>query len=121
MKGIGLLLICGSLLAFFLLLLGGRQVRGGEVVITPLRRSGNVFRTVAVPTPGPSPAPTPDPLLSAEPTEETRYIVNILSNKFHLPDCSGAAGMKEENRRYFSGTRDEALARGFEPCGYCKP
>ena len=37
--------------------------------------------------------------------EDTLYILNTSSGKFHLPSCSGAASMKEENRQAFSGSR----------------
>lgn len=43
------------------------------------------------------------------------------SGKFHLPSCSGAASMKEENRQAFSGSREELIAQGYSPCGQCKP
>jgi hypothetical protein len=29
--------------------------------------------------------------------------------------------MKDKNRRDFSGTREEAIAQGFSPCGQCHP
>lgn len=49
------------------------------------------------------------------------YVLNITTKRLHRPDCSSVAGMKASNREGFNGTRDEALARGFEPCGRCKP
>ena len=53
--------------------------------------------------------------------EDTLYILNTSSGKFHLPSCSGAASMKEENRQAFSGSREELIAQGYSPCGQCKP
>lgn len=53
--------------------------------------------------------------------EDTLYILNTSSGKFHLPFCSGAASMKEENRQAFSGSREELIAQGYSPCGQCKP
>ena len=41
--------------------------------------------------------------------EDTLYILNTSSGKFHLPSCSGAASMKEENRQAFSGSREELI------------
>ena len=29
--------------------------------------------------------------------------------------------MKEKNKQEFFGTRDEAIALGYSPCGRCKP
>ena len=53
--------------------------------------------------------------------EDTLYILNTSSGKFHLPSSSGAASMKEENRQAFSGSREELIAQGYSPCGQCKP
>ena len=49
---------------------------------------------------------------------EKNYIGNINSKKFHTPDCSGLP--QESNRVYFT-TRDDAIAKGYSPCGQCKP
>ena len=54
-------------------------------------------------------------------SEEPTYILNTNTHRFHLPDCSGAADIKEYNRKEFFGTRDEAIAEGYVPCGMCKP
>lgn len=53
--------------------------------------------------------------------DEVDYILNTRSMKFHLPDCSGAASMSENNKEYFHGTREEVLAEGYDPCGICNP
>ncbi len=68
------------------------------------------------------PAPTPDDEteMPDENTEVT-YILNISSKKFHKPTCSGATSMKDDNRADYYGTRDEAIADGYSPCGTCKP
>lgn len=52
---------------------------------------------------------------------EASYILNTSSKKFHLPDCSGAASMKAENRQEFSGSRESLIDQGYQPCGTCKP
>lgn len=49
------------------------------------------------------------------------YILNTSSLKFHLPDCSSVASMRESNRQEFTGSRDELIAEGYAPCGSCKP
>ena len=49
------------------------------------------------------------------------YVLNTSSRKFHLPSCGGVGDIKESNRRDFTGTRDEIIAAGYEPCGRCKP
>ena len=51
------------------------------------------------------------------------YILNTnpSSMKFHKPNCSSVSNMKEENKKEFYGTREEAIAAGYSPCGSCKP
>lgn len=49
------------------------------------------------------------------------YIVNRNSLKFHYPDCESVAKMKESNKEFFTGTREELLERGCDPCGNCNP
>ena len=53
--------------------------------------------------------------------EESDYILNTSSKKFHQPDCSGADNIKEENRQTYTGSRELLIAQGYEPCGNCKP
>lgn len=49
------------------------------------------------------------------------YILNTNTKKFHYPNCSSVKQMKETNKDYFIGTRDEVIGRGYKPCGNCKP
>ncbi|MBQ7821636.1 MAG: hypothetical protein IJ391_05080 [Clostridia bacterium] len=49
------------------------------------------------------------------------YVLNTNSEKFHEPGCSSVKKMKDENRSDFTGTREEAIAMGYDPCGNCKP
>ena len=51
----------------------------------------------------------------------TVYILNTGTMKFHYPTCSSVASIQENNRQEFTGTREEALAQGYAPCGRCKP
>ena len=55
-----------------------------------------------------------------EEAQET-YIFNTSSKKFHDPDCSGAASIKEENRETYTGSRQDLIAQGYAPCGQCDP
>lgn len=50
-----------------------------------------------------------------------QYILNVLSKKFHDPDCSYADNIGQENRRTYSGTRDALIQLGYAPCGTCDP
>ncbi len=49
------------------------------------------------------------------------YTLNIRSMKFHDPGCSGAAKIADDNRKTYTGTRDDLLADGYTPCGICQP
>lgn len=49
------------------------------------------------------------------------YVINENTKKFHLPDCKSAASIKEENRKNYTGTREELIQKGYEPCQSCKP
>lgn len=53
--------------------------------------------------------------------EQACYVLNTSSRKFHLPDCQGAATIKEENRQDYTGSRDLLIESGFEPCKTCNP
>ena len=53
--------------------------------------------------------------------EEQTYVLNKNTHKFHRPDCSGAADIKEKNREEFTGTREEVIKQGYQPCTKCKP
>lgn len=48
------------------------------------------------------------------------YEASSRSDKFHLPSCSSASRISEDNRLWFQ-TRDEAIAAGYSPCGKCDP
>ncbi len=52
---------------------------------------------------------------------EYDFVINIASDKFHLPHCSGVSSMKATNREEFRGTRAELIQKGYEPCGNCNP
>lgn len=49
------------------------------------------------------------------------YVVNTNSKKFHLPDCTSAAAISQDNRWDYSGSRDDLIAQGYEPCKRCNP
>lgn len=74
----------------------------------------------AAPSPSPAPASAPTQEPAAQP-KGTDYIINTNTGKFHYPSCSSVDKMKESNKWYFTGTRDEVLARGYAPCQRCDP
>lgn len=62
------------------------------------------------------------PAETASTTSDTvTYILNTNTHKFHYPSCSSVDDMKEKNKQVFYGSRDEAIAQGYDPCGRCHP
>ena len=49
------------------------------------------------------------------------YIANKNTKKFHYPSCSSVSKMKEKNKWYFNGSRDELINKGYQPCKNCNP
>lgn len=54
-------------------------------------------------------------------SEEKTYILNQNTKKFHTSNCSSVQQMNAKNRKEFTGTRDELIAQGYEPCQQCHP
>lgn len=54
-------------------------------------------------------------------SEQQDYILNVKNKKFHKPDCSAVSDISSANKQDFTGTRDQLIARGYSPCGICKP
>ena len=52
---------------------------------------------------------------------EKEYVVNTNTNKFHRSDCSSVKKMKDKNKMEFTGSRDELINQGYEPCRNCNP
>lgn len=53
--------------------------------------------------------------------EETEYVINTNTGKFHRPNCDSVTKMKAKNKKEFTGSREELISDGYEPCGNCKP
>lgn len=49
------------------------------------------------------------------------YILNVATRKFHKPDCASAQKLSEDRKRSYTGSREELIRDGYEPCGSCKP
>lgn len=77
-----------------------------------------------VSTPIPSPVttsvPTPEPTSVNKPVSNS-YVLNTNTKKFHYPSCSSVKQMKDSNKRFFDGTRDEVITQGYSPCKRCNP
>ena len=73
-------------------------------------------------TPAPTPEPTIEPVIERAPvTIGTDYILNTNTKKFHYTGCRSVKQMKEKNKKYYTGTREECIGMGYDPCGNCKP
>ena len=53
--------------------------------------------------------------------EAPLFVLNLHTGKFHRPDCASVDRIAEWNRDETSESREELIAKGFEPCGGCKP
>ncbi|MBR2806346.1 MAG: MBL fold metallo-hydrolase [Oscillospiraceae bacterium] len=58
---------------------------------------------------------------SSSPDYTGAYILNTHSMVFHLPTCTQAEKMSERNKALSVKSRDELIAEGYSPCGYCRP
>lgn len=54
-------------------------------------------------------------------TKETTYILNTNTKKFHYPTCSSVNEMAEKNKKVYSGSREEIITMGYQPCKRCNP
>ena len=52
---------------------------------------------------------------------EWKYIINVNSQKFHLPGCQSVEKMSRKNMQGFNGSREELIEMGYEPCKNCNP
>lgn len=52
---------------------------------------------------------------------QSTYVLNTNTGKFHYPSCSSVDDMKDSNKAYHTGTRDEVIGMGYSPCGRCNP
>ena len=53
--------------------------------------------------------------------EECDYILNTKSMKFHEPECEWAQKINYKNREEYTGSREDLIEQGYEPCGGCNP
>lgn len=49
------------------------------------------------------------------------YVINKRSLLFHKPECEAVSNMSASNKQFSYATRDELVAEGYTPCGWCKP
>ena len=94
----------------------------GKTVTMSVERNANAD-TLQSPSPiiETKPVETEEPETQAPTPTGTDYILNTNTKKFHYPSCSSVKRMSEKNKGYFTGTRDEVIAKGYDPCGNCNP
>ncbi len=69
-----------------------------------------------------TPSVEPTPSQPSEPDEnKSDYVLNTNSKKFHSPSCSSVKNMRDENKAFYTGTRDDLISEGYKPCGVCNP
>lgn len=74
----------------------------------------------SAPTPEPAPEPTGNQQAELEPQGNT-YILNTNTKKFHYPSCSSVKQMKESNKQVYTGSREDIISQGYDPCKRCNP
>lgn len=54
-------------------------------------------------------------------TEVADYVLNTNTKRFHYPDCKSVTDMKEKNKQYYHGSREDLINQGYKACGNCQP
>ena len=49
------------------------------------------------------------------------YVLNTNTGKFHHDWCKSVDQMKDKNKQVVEATRDEVIAKGYDPCKNCNP
>lgn len=52
---------------------------------------------------------------------EMDYVLNTNTHKFHYPTCPSVDDMKEKNKQYYHGSREDLINQGYSSCGNCQP
>lgn len=58
---------------------------------------------------------------SSNSSNQHDYVLNTNTHKFHKPGCKSVNQMKDKNKKYYTGTRDEVIGMGYDPCKNCNP
>lgn len=53
--------------------------------------------------------------------DDSTYILNVSSKKFHAAACQQGQTIKAENKETYTGSRDALLQEGYTPAGCCEP
>jgi len=52
---------------------------------------------------------------------DTLYILNTNTMKFHSEDCSSIKDIKPKNKESYNGTKAWLIDNGYSSCGICNP
>ena len=52
---------------------------------------------------------------------ESTYILNVNTKKFHYPSCSSVKQMSDKNKQTYTGSRDDLISQGYDPCKIGNP
>ena len=80
--------------------------------------------TLPPPTPPQTEPPAAEPAINQEMEPEPQgntYILNTNTKKFHYPSCSSVDQMKESNKQVYTGSREDIINQGYDPCKRCNP
>ncbi len=58
---------------------------------------------------------------ASKPPATSQYVANKNTKKFHYSYCDSVSDMKEKNKLYFDGNRQELINKGYVPCKRCNP
>ena len=83
-------------------------------------------KATTAPKPKATTAPKPKTPTVQEPANNgnnlsATYILNTNTRKFHYSYCDSVKKMSEKNKQAYSGSREEILRMGYEPCKRCNP
>ena len=53
--------------------------------------------------------------------EKQKYNVNINTKKFHKEDCPSVKKIKSENKKAYTGYKENLVKNGYSPCSQCNP
>lgn len=99
-----------------------------EVILEPTMEPSLTHEMPPEPTVEPTTTPevTQEPTIKEDAKQEngiakTDYVINKNTKKFHYTECSSVKQMKDKNKKFYTGTREECISMGYDPCGKCKP
>ena len=56
-----------------------------------------------------------------ETVRKSTYVLNTNTKKFHRPGCAEIKKMKDSNKKTYTGSRKDVIAKGYSPCKKCNP